>query len=106
MCSIKEKGARVFGVGAPSRSSTLINYVGLDEQGLDTVVEVKNSLKVGKYMPGTIIPVIEESALFEKQPDYAMLLSWHIADELMPKLREKGFKGKFIVPLPTPRIVD
>lgn len=106
MCSIKEKGARVFGVGAPSRSSTLINYVGLDEQGLDVVVEVKNSLKVGKYMPGTLIPVIEESALFEQQPDYAMLLSWHIADELMPKLRAKGFKGKFIVPLPAPRIAS
>lgn len=106
MCSVKEKGARVFGVGAPSRSSTLINYVGLDDHGLDAVVEVKNSLKVGMYMPGTLIPVIEESALFEKQPEYAMLLSWHIAEELMPKLRAKGYRGKFIVPLPKPRIVD
>jgi hypothetical protein len=104
MCSIKEKDEKIYGVGAPSRSSTLINYVGLDEQGLDAVVEVKNSLKVGKYMPGTLIPVIEESALFEQQPEYAMLLSWHIAEELIPKLRAKGFKGKFIVPLPTPRI--
>jgi len=32
-------------------------------------------------------------------------LSWHIADELMPKLTEKGFKGDFIVPLPEARIV-
>ena len=34
-----------------------------------------------------------------------MLLSWHIADELMPKLTERGFKGGYIVPLPTPRVV-
>lgn len=36
----------------------------------------------------------------------AQLLSWHIADELMPKLTAKGFKGKFIIPLPTPRVVN
>jgi hypothetical protein len=105
LCSIKEKGSRIFGVGAPSRSSTLINYLGIDEQSLEAVVEVKTSLKVGKYMPGTLIPVAEESLLFQAQPDYAMLLSWHIADELIPKIKAKGFKGKFIIPLPHPRIV-
>ena len=56
-------------------------------------------------MPGTLIPVLEESKLFTDQPEYVLLLSWHIADELMPKLREKGFKGGFIVPLPEPKIV-
>ena len=106
LCTIKEKGERIFGVGAPSRSSTLINYLGIDEQSIEAVVEVKTSLKVGKYMPGTLIPVVEESLLFQSQPEYAMLLSWHIAKELMPKIRAKGFKGKFIIPLPKPRIVD
>jgi hypothetical protein len=33
------------------------------------------------------------------------LFSWHIADELIPKLTQKGFKGAYIVPLPEPRIV-
>ena len=56
-------------------------------------------------MPGTLIPVVEESKLFEEQPDYALLFSWHIAGELMPKLRERGFKGNFIVPLPKPVIL-
>jgi hypothetical protein len=56
-------------------------------------------------MPGTVIPVLEESRLYENQPEYAMLLSWHIAEELIPKIREKGFRGQFIVPLPTPRVV-
>ncbi len=96
---------RVVGIGAPSRASTLINYVGLDDGTLDAVLEIKGSHKIGKYMPGTLIPVLEESYLFEKQPDVAMLLSWHIADELIPKLREKGYKGSFIVPLPEPHLV-
>ena len=98
-------GDRVYGVGAPSRASTLINYVGLDDGLLDCVVEVKGSYKIGRYVPGTLIPVVDESRLFRDQPKYALLLSWHIAEELMPKLTAAGFLGDYIVPLPEPRIV-
>jgi hypothetical protein len=101
----RREGHSIYGVGAPSRSATLINYVGLDEGILDCVVEIKGSHKIGKYVPGTVIPVVDESKLFEDQPAYALLLSWHIADELIPKLAEGGFRGSFIVPLPKPRIV-
>ena len=101
---IKRQGGRIYGVGAPSRASTLINYVGLDDGIMDCVLEIKGSYKIGKYVPGTMIPVVDEGRLFADQPEYAMLLSWHIADELMPKLAARGFKGKFIIPLPEPRI--
>ena len=101
---IKGKGGRIYGIGAPSRASTLINYVGLDEGILDCVLEIKGSYKIGKYIPGTIIPVLEEERLFSDQPEYALLLSWHIADELIPKLTGRGFKGRYIVPLPVPRV--
>ena len=56
-------------------------------------------------MPGTLIPVLEEQKLFEDQPEDALLLSWHIGDELAAKLRELGFRGKFVSPLPSPRIL-
>jgi hypothetical protein len=101
----KKKGNRIYGVGAPSRASTLVNYVGLDDGILDCVLEIKGSYKIGKYMPGTMIPVLEESKLFTDQPEVALLLSWHIADEIAAKFREKGFKGKFLVPLPVPRLI-
>jgi hypothetical protein len=101
---IKRQGGRIYGVGAPSRASTLINYVGLDDGIMDCVLEIKGSYKIGKYVPGTMIPVVDEGRLFADQPEYAMVLSWHIADELMPKLAGGGFKGKFIIPLPEPRI--
>jgi hypothetical protein len=103
--TIKARGQRIFGIGAPSRASTLINYVGLDDGILDCVLEIQGSYKIGKYIPGTLIPVQEESKLFQEQPDYALLLSWHIGDELMPKLSARGFKGKFIMPLPVPHVV-
>lgn len=105
LSDIKAAGGRVYGIGAPSRASTLVNYVGLDDGILDAVMEVPGSYKIGKYMPGTLIPVLDETALYNDQPEYALLLSWHIADELMPKITSKGFKGDYIVPLPTPRIV-
>ncbi len=88
------------------RASTLINYVGLDDGILDCVLEITGSYKISRYIPGTLTLVLEESELFNDQPEYALLLSWHIADELMPKLTAKGFKGKFIIPLPTPRVVN
>tara|TARA_B100000795_G_C22703032_1_gene400428 strand:- start:429 stop:980 length:552 start_codon:yes stop_codon:yes gene_type:complete len=104
--SIKAKKERIFGISSPSRASTLVNYVGLDQDIIECIVEIKGSHKIGKYMPGTRIPVLDESILYAEQPEYALLLSWHIADELIPKLKELGFKGKFIVPLPEPHIID
>lgn len=102
---LKEKGARIAGISAPSRASTLVNYVGLDEGLIDYVCEIAGSLKIGKYMPGTQIPVVDEFRLFTDQPDCAVIFSWHIADELAPKLKAKGFRGKLITPLPEPRVL-
>jgi hypothetical protein len=100
---LKEKGARIVGISAPSRASTMVNYVGLDEGVIDYVCEIRGSLKIGKYMPGTAIPVIDEARLFEDQPDAALIFSWHISDELAAKLRARGFRGKLLTPLPVPR---
>ena len=57
-------------------------------------------------MFGTRIPVVDEKKLFEDQPEYALLLSWHIAGEIALNLRRGGYKGKFITPLPTPKFID
>jgi hypothetical protein len=82
-----------------------VNYVGLDSSIIDYVCEIEGSLKIGKCMPGTLIPVVEESRMFTDQPDCAIIFSWHIADELAPKLRAKGFKGMLVTPLPVPRVL-
>jgi hypothetical protein len=106
LSTLSDRPVRIFGVGAPSRASTLVNYTALDREILECVVEVKGSYKVGKYMPGTLIPVVDEARLFDDQPDYALLLSWHIADELIPKFKARGFKGRYIVPLPVPTVIE
>ena len=102
---IKAEGQRIYAISAPSRASTLAHYTGLDDGLIDCVLEIEGSRKIGRTLPGTLIPVIEESRLFADQPEYALIFSWHIADELAPKLGDKGYAGKFIVPLPRPRVI-
>ena len=102
---LKETGARIVGISAPSRASTIVNYVGLDEGIIEYVCEIAGSLKIGKFMPGTQIPVVEESKLFTDQPECAVIFSWHIADELAPKLKAKGYRGRLMTPLPLPRYI-
>ena len=72
----------------------------------ESKVKKEASKKIGHYLPGTLIPVVHDSVLFEHQPDFALFLAWHIADELRPKLRKLGYRGKFIVPLPEPHILE
>ena len=102
---LRSQGHKIYGIGAPSRASTLINYIGLDHLIIDCVLEINGSHKIGKYMPGTLIPVLNEDLLYSDQPGYALLFSWHISNELISNLKKKGFKGKFIIPLPTPNVV-
>ncbi len=102
---LRRDGNRIFGIGAPSRASTMINYCGLDRSLVETVMEVSGSHKIGRIMPGSNIPVENEARLYNEQPEYALLFSWHIHEELIPNLTRRGFKGDYIVPLPTPRIV-
>ena len=101
---LKVENKTIYGIGAPSRASTLINYVGLDQNIIDCVLEIKGSYKINHYIPGTKIPILDEKKLFQDKPDYVILFSWHIANELKKNLKRKGYKGKFIIPLPTPRI--
>tara|TARA_B100000795_G_C22795393_1_gene439075 strand:+ start:1029 stop:2264 length:1236 start_codon:yes stop_codon:yes gene_type:complete len=101
---LKEKNKKIYGIGAPSRASTLINYVGLDENIVECVLEIDGSYKIGNYIPGKKIPILSEKKLYKDPPDFVILFSWHIASELKMNLKKKGYKGKFIIPLPNPRI--
>ena len=101
---IKKNKKKIYGIGAPSRASTLINYVGLDENIIDCVLEIDGSHKIGNYIPGKKIPILSEKKLYSDPPDFVILFSWHIASEIKSNLKKKGYKGKFIIPLPYPKI--
>jgi len=101
---LKSQKKIIYGISAPSRATTLINYVGLDDSLINCIMEIDGSHKIGNYIPGKKIPVLSEKKLYKDQPDYVIIFSWHIKNELKKNLKKKGYKGKFIIPLPTPKV--
>lgn len=102
---IKNQNKKIFAIGAPSRASTLINFIGIDHNMIDYVLEVNGSSKINNFMPGTNIPIVSEDLIKKNKPDYLLILSWHIYPAIIATFRNMGFKGRFIIPLPKPRIV-
>lgn len=105
LSKIKNKNQPIAGISAPSRATTLVNYVGINNDLIKCIFEIKGSKKIGHYLPGTKIPILEESAKSIKKFKYLLIFSWHIKDEIIKNLRNKGYKGKFIIPLSKPKII-
>ena len=105
LTDIRNSGKRVAGIGAPMKASTLLNYYGVTSDLVEYLGEV-NQLKVGTVVPGVRVPVVHEDILFKEQPDYALILSWNMADFLIPKFRARGYKGKFILPVPSVEVIE
>ena len=101
----KKNNLKIAGISAPSRSTTLINYLGLDESIIDCIFEIKGSKKIGMYLPGTKIKIIEEDIRKLKKYDYLVIFSWHIKKDIIKAIKKRGYIGKFIIPLPKPKIV-
>lgn len=100
---LKDNNKTIYAYGAPVKGNTLLNYMRIDDTIIDKVVEV-NPLKIGKYTPGTNIPVTEES--LEDLPDYYLLLSHNFKDEILKKNKDLLDKGvKFIIPFPEIEVI-
>ena len=80
--------------------------MGIDENIIDCVLEIDGSKKINKMIPGTKIPILNEKILYKDKPHFVLIFSWHIFNEIKMNLRKKGYRGKFIVPLPTPKIIN
>ena len=103
--TLKHKGKRIVAVSAPAKGMTLLNYCKIGTETLDFVTE-KSTLKIGRFTPGSHIPVRPDVDLLVKKPDYALLLAWNFSKEIMANLHEYTRKGgKFIIPIPRPKIV-
>ena len=102
---LKDEGARIAAYGAAAKGSTLLNVFGLDGSLIDFVVD-RSPHKQGRYMPGVHLPIYPPAHLLATQPEYVLLLSWNVADEVLTQQAEyRGRGGHFIVPVPTVRIV-
>jgi len=105
MDRLKKEGAKITAYGATAKGNTLLNYCGIGTDIIDFVSDT-TPLKQGFLTPGMHIPIVPEAEFRKSRPHYALLLAWNYADAILEK--EKAYLesgGKFIIPLPKPRIV-
>ena len=103
---LKAQGKRIIGYGASAKGNTLLNTCGITTKELDYIID-NTPFKQNKIAPGSWIPVRPPELLLKDQPDYALLLAWNFAPEIIK--RETEFQkrgGRFIIPIPNPKIVE
>jgi SAM-dependent methyltransferase len=92
---------KIVAYGASARSSTVLNYCGIDSEHISMIID-KNPLKHGLLTAGSNIPIVsyEEGLKFIKDTDIILLLAWNFKDEIIHELKSSGYLGQFIIPLP------
>lgn len=95
--AIRKAGHRVYGLGASTKGNVLLQYCGLDHSELEAIGEV-NAEKLGRFTPGTRIPIVAESELLAAGAEYLLVLPWHFRDFFLKAPHLKG--RKLIFPLP------
>jgi SAM-dependent methyltransferase len=106
LIQLRRAGKRIAGYGAPGKGNTLLNYCGIRTDFVEFTVD-RNPYKHGRFLPGTHIPIHAPERIRECRPDYILILPWNLKTEIVAQLayvREWG--AKFIVPIPTAKVLD
>ncbi len=103
---LRGAGKRICAYGAAGRMTVLLNYCGLGADLIEYVVDM-SPLRVGRIVPGVLVPIVSPAYFHDHPPEYAIMTAWNYEAEILEK--EKGYLktgGRFIVPLPEVRIID
>jgi hypothetical protein len=96
LVSARESGNKIVAIGAAAKGNTLLNYCGIDTTLIDFATDA-SPLKIGKYTPGSHLPILSDDAI-DGSVTHALILAWNIADFLKEKISPKFPQLKFITP--------
>jgi len=102
---LKSQNKKIIAKSCPARAVVLLNYCGLNNTHLNYIAEQPTSLKLNYFVPGTGLKVISDDILKDEEPDYILLLAWHLSEPIINKWKNRGLKSKFIVPLPKVKVI-
>ena len=94
----------IYGYGASSRSSTLLNFSNVSKE-IKGIFD-KNLIKINKYTAGSNIFIHDLKKFKILKPDLIIILAWNFTEEIIRELeKEYGYKGNYLIPIPTPKII-
>lgn len=102
---IRAAGGRVAAYGAPAKGNTLLNYCGISTDLIEFTVD-RSPHKQGMLLPGSRIPIHEPDRLESEMPEYALILPWNLASEIIEQREYSRRGGRFILPIPHPRVLE
>ena len=104
LVELKSKDKKICGYAATSKSTTILNYCGIGPDLIDFITDTTPE-KIGKYSPGSHIPIIDHKFFMKEKPDVAVLFAWNHAKEIINK--EKNYKingGKWLTFFPKVKV--
>jgi hypothetical protein len=105
LTALRASGKIIMGLGASTKGNVLLQTTGIGTDLVSAIGDV-NPYKYGRFMPGTLIPIMSEEDVLAAEPDYLLILPWHFRETFMVKLEPFLARGgRLIFPLPDIEVV-
>jgi SAM-dependent methyltransferase len=105
LVAAKQARRTVVAYGAAAKGNTLLNYCGIDTSLVSFAVD-RSPHKQGLFLPGSRIPIHSPDRVREAKPDYLLVLPWNLQQEILEQMSYvRDWGGRFVVPIPTLRVL-
>lgn len=99
LLDLKAEDNTIIAFAASAKGNTLLNCANVDSNVIDCIID-ETPEKIGRFYPGNGIPIVGFENIARISPDYILILSWNFRDEIIKKIKNSGYTGKFIIPIP------
>ncbi|WP_353432677.1 class I SAM-dependent methyltransferase [Polynucleobacter sp. MWH-UH23A] len=91
LISARKLGKVIYGMGAPVKGNTLLNYFDIGPDIIECLLE-KNPMREGLFSPGKHIPIVMEEKI-KKHPDIYYVLAWNFKEEILQNNKDAIDQG-------------